>query len=165
MAQLLPLKKSANPNGNFTALEAKLFKATIAHEFKDNRLNEHGINSTIAAELMVDYLLASDLVRGDHWPLVRNLAESFGKDFLSEKESLRYAELQKMDPLKAKTYLTDKALPYSLGLWCFALTLCHRLFFGGHTLSAMDAYWLGLVDEVIDEAHEGNKMINPVAAK
>jgi len=140
-----------HPSGPRTlaAREVKIFQAALAYEFADNRGTKWRLGPTAGAELLMDYLLAKDFLPGDHLKLVRRLARRFGRDFLSKSAIAQYERLQCQSPSRAEKFLINAALPDALGLWYFTLTLCHRLLAGDLTFSAQDAYWLGLVDEVL----------------
>jgi len=131
-------------------LEARLCKAVIDYEAKARSSGDWSLDSTAAAELMMDYLLARDHLRGEHLATVRNLIRAVGPRFFSKAETKEYAKLKKTKPAKAEAYLLTRVMPCLLGFWYFASTLCHRLLSGENSLSATDAYWLGLVDEILD---------------
>jgi hypothetical protein len=45
----------------------------------------------------------------------------------------------------------DKLRPHFQPAWSFLVALCHALQEGENELSALDAFWLGLLDEVLGE--------------
>jgi ATP-dependent protease ClpP protease subunit len=149
---LSPLFSSPGPLANsrtLAAQEVKIFQAAIAYEFAANRGKKWRLDATAGTELLMDYLLAKDFLQGEHWKLAHRLARRFGQNFLTATDSSRYVRLLQQDPVKAEALLIKSALPGALGLWYFTMTLCHRLLMGEHSFSAQDAYWLGLVDEVL----------------
>jgi hypothetical protein len=59
------------------------------------------------------------------------------------------AELGKITDEKARDEkLIEKVQPPVLPLWMLFIALCHALQEDDNDLTAADAYWLGLVDEV-----------------
>jgi ATP-dependent protease ClpP protease subunit len=131
------------------AQEAKIFQAVIGCELAANRGKEWRLDATAGAELLMDYLLAKDFLPGGHLKLAERIARKFGRDYLSAPAAKVYARLQRQSPAQAEAFLIKTTLPHALGLWYFTMTLCHRLLAGDYDLSAQDAYWLGLVDEVL----------------
>lgn len=45
--------------------------------------------------------------------------------------------------------IIDRAYDKIEGLWSFSITLCRELTSGEHPISPEDAWWLGLIDEVL----------------
>jgi len=147
-----PTQTQAAASHNLPRREARVFQATIAYELAANPGGAWRLDATAGAELLMDYLLAKDFLPGDHLKLARRIARRFGPDFLNGPATRVYTRLQRRNPAKAEEYLIKTALPHALGLWYFTMTLCHRLLAGACEFSAPDAYWLGLVDEVLPEA-------------
>jgi hypothetical protein len=64
----------------------------------------------------------------------------------AEKEEIKGASEEERDVKKA-----GKVQPLFFPLWSFFVSFCHALQQGENELTATDAYWLGLIDEVIGE--------------
>ncbi len=154
LAKFFPAELPRGKRRGLAQVEAKIFQAAISYELKTHLSPDWSIGPVIATEITMDYLLAREFVRGRINPLVNEITRIFGAGFLTATESLAYRNLLKEDTVKARIFLFQKARPYSLGFWCLALTLCHRLLSGESTLSAPDAFWLGLADEVLDRNHQ-----------
>jgi len=144
-----PTQTRPTTTRQLAAREAKIFQSSIAYELAANRGKKWRLDGTAGAELLMDYLLAKDFLPGDHLKLARRLARRFSGNFLPAASIARYEKLLRKDPALGEAFLIKAALPGALGLWYFTLTLCHRLLTGEYTFSAQDAYWLGLVDEVL----------------
>jgi hypothetical protein len=129
--------------------EARIFQKAIAYEVAANRGKDWHLDATAGAELLMDYLLAKDFLPGGHLKLAERIARKFGRDFLSASAAKVYARLEQKSPTRADAFLIKTTLPHALGLWYFTMTLCHRLLAGDYDFNAQDAYWLGLVDEVL----------------
>jgi len=145
-----PTKKLSFRRKDFSALEAKVFKAIITYEVKTRLAESRTINPTMATEIIMDYILAREFIRDRHLNLIEDLAKARGEIFLTRHQAAKYRELASKTPAKASAYLITMTRQYTFGLWCFSLTFCHHLLSGQLTLSANDAYWLGLVDEVLE---------------
>jgi hypothetical protein len=125
--RLLPLSpplsagKTANPKTRLAAREAALYQAIIAHELRDHPQEDWIIRQEVAAKMMMDYFLARDFLRHGGTPGLPQLRRKL------ESESSQWH------------------------LWCFSSALCHRLLAGEYSFEANDAYWLGLVDAIIEQ--------------
>jgi len=144
-----PTEPRSTTHRSLATGEARAFQMAIAFELEANRGEKWRLDGIAGAELLMDYLLAKDFLPGDHLKLVRRIAKNFSQNFLTNFAATRYEKLKQQDLTQAEAYLIKAALPGALGLWYFTMTLCHRLLTGEHTFTAQDAYWLGLVDEVL----------------
>jgi hypothetical protein len=90
-----------------------------------------------------------DYIMGEHLYVMRDLLSTFGEDFLTEKEIEQYNTLKTSDPKKAKALLGTAAFPRLEPLWYYTVSLCRALFEGENRLTPEDAYWMGIIDEVI----------------
>ena len=62
-------------------------------------------------------------------------------------------ELNAIQDEKTRTEkLVEKVEPILEPVWSFFIALCHALQDGENELTGRDAYWLGLVDEVVGES-------------
>jgi len=144
-----PKGKPARIDRQLARKEARLFTAVIEREVRAHRKIAWTMKPAAAAEIMLDFLLARDFIRGRHSGLIDKLAKHHGEGLLTKSQEIRYRRLQGHTPARARRYLAVAARPVAFGLWCFALALCHGLLSGEFTLSACEAYWLGLIDEVL----------------
>jgi ATP-dependent protease ClpP protease subunit len=153
--------------------DAKVLTNVIKHEISEYekkkevwRINEYG-----AVQIVNDYLTLRDYVLGEHRSTVFELLHTYGIDFLSERDRKRYHNLRKTEPEKAFGFLAKKAHPILEPLWYYTASLCRALFEGENELTVADAYWLGIIDEVIGtplvgfgvvaEANSQNKLPQP----
>ena len=120
--QLFPTRK-LQQTACLAANEAALYQAIIAFELGDNRENGWALRPEVAAEMMMDYFLARDILHGAGF--------SFSPSPVFEPGS--------------KMGLIDWHLQ------CLSLAFCQRLLMGEHAIDANDAYWLGLIDDVLDQ--------------
>jgi Clp protease len=117
--------------------EAELFEAAIRYEI--DTLESQTINPFVAAEMTMDYLLVRDILRAPHASVI-------------DRVDAAWTERLTHDGARShQTRFHRPARPYSLMLWSFAVTLCDRLLFGENSVPASDAYWLGLVDDVVEQ--------------
>ena len=143
--------------------DAKVLTALIKHEVAENkgrtwRLDERGIQ-----QLVADYFVLRDYNVGDHWPAFREVSRVYGREFLTEPENKEFEKLMKTDQAKAKGYMTEQSLPRLLPLWYFTVSLCSFLLEGENELRPTDAYWIGVVDEVVGTELEGARIVSETA--
>jgi ATP-dependent protease ClpP protease subunit len=130
--------------------DARVLRAVIAHELRDMKgkqwlIDEQGMN-----RLAQDYFLLREFNVGRNQPLFYQAIMTWGPEFLTPSEVKQFNTLNTdKDKSAAGQFLVDKASPYIAPLWFFTVTLSHNLSVGENSITASDAYWLGLIDEVI----------------
>jgi len=129
------------------AAQARIFKAIISRKVSTQSKTGWSLDDTTAPGLLFDYLFFNDLMAKDQITLFNSLTKSFGTHFLSETEAKAYNN--KGTPA-AQTFLFECVKDKIAVLWYFTMALSKRLLTGETYLSASDAYWLGLIDEVLD---------------
>jgi Clp protease len=133
---------------NRSKLEANSIKAIVDFELKAHTGDtswtfRHGGIGNLADDF---FLLDEYLTNAGHERL-RKWSISFGKLILPDTD---VAEIEAIATEDERTQrLVDKVQPILEPLWSFFVALCHALQDGENELTAYDAYWLGLVDEVV----------------
>jgi ATP-dependent protease ClpP protease subunit len=146
------LKKAAKGLGKSSRarFEANSIKAIVDFEVKAHKANPEwsfirgGIGS-LSDDL---FLLNEYLSTAGHERLL-NWSKKFGK-YMLQPEVVADIEAT-ADPDEQAKKLVEKVAPVLEPLWSFFVALCHALQNGENELTARDAYWLGLVDEVVGE--------------
>lgn len=82
-----------------------------------------------------------------HLDEIERLTLKFGPQLLSKAKFKEYLKISEED--KQKDYLEEHAEPLIRELWYFVISLSRQLQHGENRLTAQDAYWLGIVDEVV----------------
>ena len=108
------------------------------------------------ARIAEDFLLLIEFVqrrRDDH---IIHLCNRWADYFLtkSDKEALATTP----EPEKQE-WMLDRLRPQLQPLWFFCVSLCQALQEGENELTAEEAYWLGLLDEVIGAGHIPNMRV------
>jgi len=129
--------------------QARLLKAVLALRLRKNPEQDWAIDKTVTAELMMDYLFLRDLMSASYFSMLQRLTRRHGQNFLTESEQTDYERIRRENPSTAEDYLGKTAGPGLAGLWYFTMALCRRLMIRENSVTATDAYWLGLVDEVM----------------
>jgi hypothetical protein len=79
--------------------------------------------------------------------LLGHLLQFFGIEFLTATQLKQFGRIN--DSKKRAAFLMKHAAPKLLPLWYFTVSLCRLLMQGENRLTPQDAYYLGIVDEVI----------------
>jgi ATP-dependent protease ClpP protease subunit len=142
-------KQDAHPPKDENHLQAKLLKRLIDFKVNEKKKEKNWIFSKKGLEeVQQDFSLFLDYHAGDHMRNLKDQVLSWGPICLDNEEMGAYTAVpaeQKNEWLVAKTQ--DKFKP----LWQLLVSICRSLQQDEHIISAKDAYWLGLVDEVIGE--------------
>lgn len=97
-------------------------------------------------EIEEKLLLLIDKHGDHHTAMIRTLCERWGGFFLTPTEE---AEFESKDESDREEWLFSTVQKRLWPIWSFFVSLCRQLQKQDHWLSAEDAYWLGLIDEVI----------------
>lgn len=134
--------------------EAAQIKAIVAFEVKQNKadptwsFHEGGVNRLIDDFLLFrEYQGLAGSGRFQAW------CSKFGFFMLAPEEK---PEIKALPEEERRQRLIEKVGPSLQPIWSFFVALCYALQRGENELSATDAYWLGLVDEVFGDAELRN---------
>lgn len=131
-------------------MEADNIKAIVAFELKINKKNpQWSFRNEGLGKLADDFFLLNEYLSTYSDERLRRWCTSFGKWTLPSNEA---AEIDAIVDEKTRSeQLVAKVRPILQPIWSFFVALCHALQEGENELTAIDAYWLGLVDEVIGQ--------------
>jgi ATP-dependent protease ClpP protease subunit len=90
-----------------------------------------------------------DYLTGEHMDSLSKHVDEYAEMLLSEEECKEYDNIRRQDVTASKKWLAKTAEPRMRDFWYFVICLCRELQKGENRLTAENAYWLGLVDEVI----------------
>jgi hypothetical protein len=131
-------------------VEAGNIKAIIAFELKSNKKNpKWSFRTEGLGRLADDFFLLNEYITTYSSDRLQRWCTSFGKWTLPTKEAEEIDAIA--DEKERSEKLVAKVRPILQPIWSFFVALCHALQEGENELTAVDAYWLGLVDEVIGE--------------
>jgi ATP-dependent protease ClpP protease subunit len=147
---VLRARKKIKTNKTPAEIEAIELRAIVDFEVKQNANNpawsfQHGIEG-----LTDDFLLFKtyeDVLKSDRY---KRLCDQYGS-FLVEDAEGKELDGIKDDNERIERW-TERVSPTLKPIWAFFVALCQTLQQGeDEFLTATDAYWLGLIDEVIGE--------------
>jgi ATP-dependent protease ClpP protease subunit len=145
-------KKSPKQNSkNALKEEATQLKAIIDFEVEKNKSNlnwrfsQQGIH-----QLTQDFLLFREFTKILSNPKLGEWIAQLGR-FLLTKDQLQEVEILKTDKSKYRK-INEMVFPILEPVWSFLVALCNVLQRGDNDfLTSIDAYWLGLIDEIIGD--------------
>ena len=133
------------------ALEGVNIKAIVDFEVKQHkdepkwRFRNQGM-----ARLVEDFFLLDEYETAFQGKRLRKWSTSWAKYLLPEEEFAAISAIA--NETERTDQLVEKVGPLMSPVLGFFAALCHALQEGENSLTATDAYWLGLIDEVIGES-------------
>jgi hypothetical protein len=127
--------------------ECVIIKSIIDFEKSKNKGDDWTFADDGLKQATNDFLLIREYLNiydGDH---LKRLCDNWGSFFLSEADRVELESITEQDQRKERMY--EKVKPLLRPLWLFFVALCYSLQDEDHELTATDAFWLGLIDEVI----------------
>lgn len=140
-------RKRFRDGSRLADLEAEMLKGVIDFARTSNRDPSWTFRDGGGmAQLQDDFLLLReylDIAQNVH---VKAMCDRWGRWFLTAQDA---AELNSIsDEAEREGRQLEKLTPFLQPLWFFFVALCHALQDGENELTAEDAFWLGLIDEV-----------------
>lgn len=134
---------------NQIEFEGKIIKTIVGFEIKAHKKEPDwtfSVDGGIEA-IVDDFFLLREYFRGSSPSRLRDWFESLGKLTIPKEKTDEIEAIQ--DPEARQQRLEEEVSPVLRRLAAFFVALCHALQEGEAELTATDAYWLGLIDEVI----------------
>lgn len=148
------LKRVKGDVGKMTTaqMEAAAIKAIVDFEVKANKTNSSwSFRGGGIERLTDDFFLFNEYLSGFGGERLQRWSTNWGKYILSPQV---VQEIESIADEKDRTKRMNEAVePILEPLTSFFAAFCHALQEGENELTASDAYWLGLIDEVVGEDH------------
>lgn len=129
--------------------EANMIRHLLDFELSKSRPGHWTFSGGGFELLASDFRKLADFLFGKHHEALEEHIQSFGVLFL-EPDQIRLLETKRaQEPDNASAWLKNAVHPVVQPLWYFVVALCRLFQQGENRLTAHDAYWLGLVDEVL----------------
>jgi hypothetical protein len=127
--------------------EASRIKAIVDYEVASNKRNKSWtFQNDGLSRLNDDFFLLTEHLTSSENDRISQLCTQWGIFAMTSAEK---AEIDKAPEEETrKSLLIKKVRPILEPMWSFFVALCHALQEGENELTAKDAFWLGLVDEV-----------------
>ncbi len=144
---------------SMASIDAKILREVLRLNLKRHKDDEWELDEDGLGDLFSDFTLLRDYIVGEHVQHLPHLEQRFGPSLLEQDQFREFQELaQKGDPGLPK-WLNHRIGGRIRRFWFFAVCLCRFLQEGENPLSAQDAYWLGLVDEVLGTRLQGLRAV------
>lgn len=137
------------------AADAKVFRAILNFEIREHRNHEWCLDEFGMQDVVADYFLLRDYIFGEHVHHLDSAVERYGPSFLSEEQFAEFTAKEASDPAAARQWLKPLVEPDVREFWHFTVCLCRLMQEGENSLGATDAYWLGVVDEIVGSDMRG----------
>lgn len=129
--------------------EAQLLIGILQSKIKLHKSRRWRLSEGRLSELDADFRLLHDFHFGDQNSELHRLVAIYGETFLLKDEQQDPILLEDRASKTRQDWITAKARPRLQALWYLCVSMSRLLQDDDHWLSAYDAYWLGLADEII----------------
>jgi len=131
-------------------LEAEQIKVLLDFELEANKKNiEWTFRNGGLGTVTDDFYLLTEYLEGAEDDHLKEWCADFGKFAISAAEKTAIDAIP--DEQERTRRIIDLVRPIIAPVWSFFVALCHALQEGENPLTAKDAYWLGLIDEVLGD--------------
>jgi len=130
---------------NLGEVEADVLRLILEYELEKNKGRNWSLTSGGLAKAVGDFVMFNDFGFGSHRRFLQKFVSKRWRNFVSEEERQILEEEFRKNDQKLLAQMESRMEP----LWHFVYSLCKRLQQSENPLTATDAYWLGIVDEVL----------------
>ncbi|HET8549147.1 MAG TPA: ATP-dependent Clp protease proteolytic subunit [Bryobacteraceae bacterium] len=128
-------------------LQAEVLRSIVTFELKANKARPGwGFASAGVSQVQDDFLLLNEYIGHHQNEWIEIFCEQWKDVVLDPADKQAIDELPEAE---RKAALVEKLTPVLLPIWLFLGAVCHVLQEAENPLTSHDAFWLGLVDEVI----------------
>ncbi len=145
-------KFKVEPEGELAQMEVEVLKLILDYELKRKRDYPWGLSGGGLLEVERDFNQFIDYFLGEYRGHLESLIPELGDLFLADNEFAEWKGLKKRSAEEKVAWLKAKVESKMHPLWYFVVSLFRLLQQGEFALTPRDAYWLGIVDEVIGAA-------------
>lgn len=139
--------KRVRPTSGVADFKAWLLKTIVDFELQENRrIADWSFSDSGAAQIQEDFVILRDYRVGQHTRRLEDLIAQWGPFCLDGEEQKEYSAVQ---PEEREAWLSARVDERIRSLWYFFVSICRFLQEGEHWLTAEEAYWFGLIDEVV----------------
>jgi ATP-dependent protease ClpP protease subunit len=133
-----------------TKTERSILKAIIDYEYRNIKTDpDWSFTDDNIDRIVQDFRIIKDFHVGAHTAILEPLAKKFGKFFLSDEDKKTFKTTTFTDNDEREKWLQQRAEPKLQPLWYFIVSVCRLLQQKENPLTGLDAYWLGIVNEVV----------------
>lgn len=127
-----------------------MLKAIIDYECKKTGLTtKQFLSAADLSAIRDNFYQIRGLYHDRYWINLLEIVQLKGEFFLQPDETKHFEEIPKDHEEERADFLMSCVAHKLNPIWWFVVSLSRCLQSGEHTIKPVDAYWLGLVDEVI----------------
>ena len=145
----LAQKYKSRPAPPRPVLEATILKAILDQKLRGAEKRNWNLGTGGLEDLNADFRLLHDYHFGDLNEEAQRLVSQYGKLFLLPAENMTFNQTAWATEDERINWLKQTTLPRIRELWYFSVSLARLLQEKDFEFDAYDAYWLGLVNEVV----------------
>ena len=145
---LKKVKRKPLDSATMAQLEADAIKAIVDFELARNKGNpQWRFRTGGIGQVAEDFFILQEYMNNYNSDHLRNWCKLWGRWLLTKEQ---VTEIEKLpDEEQKQKALVDASRPMLQPIWSFFVALCHALQEGENEFTSTDAYWFGLVDEVM----------------
>ena len=130
-------------------MESFMLRAIVQFELKKNKADkEWTFSGRGLVRVNDDFFLLQEYFATAYSIEFNQLCERWANLVLSDADNTELALIQEPERTEKKRAMVR---PHFQPAWSFLVALCHALQEGENEISALDAFWLGLIDEVLGQ--------------
>jgi hypothetical protein len=129
--------------------EAAILREVLAYEVEHAKSPSWSLSGGGMDQTTQDFTHLLDYLTGEHRGYVDRLLLEFGPLLVSNQQLSEFQIIETKPENEKTAWLEKNIRPTLEPLWYFTVCLCRLLQRGENSLPAEDAYWLGIVDEVV----------------
>jgi len=130
-------------------LEAAILREVLAFEVENAKSPDWSLSGGGMGQTTEDFRQLLDYLTGEHRGYIGRLLLEFGPLLVTDKQLPEFQSLESKSEEEKTAWLEANVKSVLEPLWYFTVCLCRLLQRGENSLTAEDAYWLGIVDEVV----------------
>jgi ATP-dependent protease ClpP protease subunit len=140
-------------------MEAAVLKKIIDREVSNHETDKDwNFSDGGLARVNDDFFLLNEYIVCFQGEQFRKLCERWGRFVLTKEETAEIDAIAEADT-RATAFL-ENVRPKFMPVWSFLVALCQTLQQGEQNyLTALDAYWLGLIDEIVGSSLESLRLV------
>jgi ATP-dependent protease ClpP protease subunit len=138
------------PDKPAVEIQRTILRSVIEYEYRASKKDPTWTFTDENLDRIIeDFRLIQDFYTGEHYEFMIPIVRAFGSYFLNKEDAEEFKSKQFADDKERQEWLFPKAVNEFQPLWYFVVSICRLLQEKENALTAFDAYWLGIVHEVL----------------
>ncbi len=133
----------------FLEFDAKILNLILDYKLEHYKGKDWRLAGVGLVEVQEDFVLIFDYHSPKHKQRLNPLITRWKSFFLSQEEKQELEKFTASQEQERQKWIREKVNPKIQPLWYFVVSICRLLQNGEFRLSPVNAYWLGIINEVI----------------